>query len=997
MKRKILITFLVASLLITSFVPFAAMANEDEAYYATHAKAVQTLLRLDMLGEDYAENEKITFGEFLGTAMKLMGMSNAVSGIASPYSDVSENEKYYSEVVHATNMGIVSGYGDGTLGYGEAINSGRASKILVSILGNDVHAASKGGYPAGYTIVAGNIGIFDDIELDANAPLTWDQAAQLIYNCLEIEILQPESYPAEKYTTIDGECPLTKWMKISRAEGLVTSNAITNIKGGEGEEEGYVTIDNVRYLENECGASRYVGAKINAYYKEESSVKRTLLMISLDENHNEWEIPSEALDDSTTKEKVFYFEDGSDKMKSVSVEAAANIFYNFKKYTSAPNDNLFKPENGAVRLVDSDGNKKADAVYITESVTYVVEEARPSNGFIKDLYGQEDLRLDTSINDNLIFEVTKDGVEASVEDIKINDVLTVTRSTDGNFISIEIGYKRAKGTLDGMGEDYLEIKGGKYNIVKQNKDKFTTALLGKQITILFDKYMNAAGYLLSQNSGLDYGYLCQIKAGGKGLDAGAYAQIMLFNPNGEFVTYKTAQKVSVNGSSKNASGETYDGSKISDMFNIMVDVEVEKGKVESLPGIAHQLIKFKLNEANEIVEIETARNNCYDHGGTGMEEEGFTLDLDYWGYGKNPGGAEHNFIYKNSGILGNDYDLNGTIGIQIPNAGLWNGYFSGTYAWTDLEKAFDIYSPITDWENDRRFTDGSKTKLYDVDAQKVASYIITEGAAASTIPTPYLFLVEDVAQALDDDGLPGTAIKGMHRGKQVKIFIKTDAQAFIDNPSLLDIKSGDVIRVALDASGKVVDLFKVYTLYQDSEWYTPNFGKNQDKRSINAKLKVFAKEIEVSKGNWIPNPGYREYLLGGNEFAEWTFHNGETGDPYLLRTYPYCFWTGNGCTVMHVRTVYMSGSRAMLNHGPLESTGESITEKIINTPGGIDKGFYFYDEVTETVRPATKDDLVEDDRYTYVMRNRYGAVEDLIVIKHKEPVLGYWEGYTEGK
>lgn len=967
MKRKILITFLVTALLITSFVPFAVFADEEIAD-ENYAKAVQTLERLEVLGDDFAGNEKITFGEFLGLAMKLTGMDGVSVSTSSPYSDVTESDEYYSAVVHATNMGIVSGYGDGTLGYAENINSGRASKILVSILGYDVQALSKGGYPAGYTIVAGNIGVYDEIKLDPNAPLTWNQAAKLIYNCLEIEILQPESYPAESYKTVDGEYPLTKWMKVLTTEGMVTSSAITNVAGGEGNEAGYVTIDNVRYLENGCDASKYIGCKVNAYYKEDGS-KRTLLMISLDENYNEWEIPSEALDGSTTKEKVYYYEDGSDKIKYVAVEDAANIFYNFKKYTSAPTDNLFKPENGAVRLVDSDGNKKADCVYITESSTYVVEQVRAANGYIKDLYEQEDLRLDTAINEDLIFEITKDGVAVGIEEIKVDDVLTVTKSEDGNFISVEIGYRRARGLIEGMGDGYLEIKGGKYNIVKQNQDKFTSALLGKEITILFDKYMNAAGYILSQSSGLSYGYLCQIKATGKGLDAGSSAQVMFFTPAGEFVTYKTASKFYVNGTTKNASGETYNGEKIVEEFTV-------DGKLN------HQLVMFKLNEANEITELETARNNCYDHGGTGMEAEGFTLDLDYWGYGKNPGGAEHNFIYKNSGVLGNDYDLNGTIGIQIPNSALWDGYFAGTYGWSDLEKAFDIYNPVTDWANDRRFTDGSKTKLYDVDAQKIAKFIITEGAQASVIPTQYLLLVGSVVQALDDDGLPGTKINGMYRGKEVGLFIKTDAQAFVDDPKLLDIKSGDVVRIAQDATGKVVNLFKVYTLYQTAEWDDAKFGKNADKRNISFKNTIR------------PN---REYLLGGNEFAEWVFSNGETGDPGTLRTYPYCFWTGNGCTVMHVRAVYLNGSRPMLDHGPLESTGESVTDKIINTPSGADRGFYFYDEATETVRQATRDDLIEDDRYTYVIRNRYGSVEDLIVIKHKEPVLGWWEGYTEGK
>ena len=414
MKRKILITFLVTALLVTTFVPFAAFADEGEASDVSHAKAVQTLKRLDMLGEEFPGAEKIKFGEFLGLAMKLTGITGVPASTSSPYSDVTDSEKYYSEVIHATNMGIVSGYGDGTLGYAENITSGRASKILVSILGYEPHAIAKGGYPAGYTIVAGSIGVFDELTLDANSPLTWDQAAQMVYNCLEIEILQPESYPTESYVTVDGENPLTKWMKIKRLEGVVTANSLTTINGGEGEEEGYVTIDGVRFMENGTMASSYIGCKVNAYYREITSAKLELLEVSLDADAKIWEISGEDIDEAaTTASKIYYYEDNSSKSEDVSIENGAFISYNFKKYEGAPSAELFTPENGAVTLIDSDGNKKADCVYIKNSTTYVVEEVRASNGYIKDLYNQPDLRLDVESNNELVCKIYKDGVSVN--------------------------------------------------------------------------------------------------------------------------------------------------------------------------------------------------------------------------------------------------------------------------------------------------------------------------------------------------------------------------------------------------------------------------------------------------------------------------------------------------------------------------------------------------------------------------------------------------------
>ena len=79
--------------------------------------------------------------------------------------------------------------------------------------------------------------------------------------------------------------------------------------------------------------------------------------------------------------------------------------------------------------------------------------------------------------------------------------------------------------------------------------------------------------------------------------------------------------------------------------------------------------------------------------------------------------------------------------------------------------------------------------------------------------------------------------KGIYKNQYVSYFVKEDATAFTDgelvydktptkptsgdeiygDSSRLNLKSGDVIRIALDATNKIVDVFKVYSLEEQGK------------------------------------------------------------------------------------------------------------------------------------------------------------------------------------
>lgn len=993
MLKKILTLILGISIFASVLIPCQGFALSDESDVPSCEAAIASLKRFKMIPEDFDADKIMTFGEFVGLAMKLTGLDSVPVSEGQYFSDVPKSAKHYNAVMHAKNMGIATGLGNGTLGYNQSLTMDRAAKILVAILGYEPYAQSKGGWSAGYIIVAGQEGILDGCAFDSSKPLTGRNAAQMVYNCLEIDILVQESYPEGNYKSYDGENPLTQWMKIQKTEGVVTGNQITTTSGGEGLDNGIVTIDNERYVENGTLAGDLLGCKVTAYYKEENG-KKVLLEVSLDDEAKIYEIPGTDIANETTKEKVHYYTDDSEKVQSVSVSPDAYIFYNFKKYNDAPSDVLFNPETGALKLIDYDGDKKADVVYITDSEIYVVESITAGSGKVYDKYGKPDIFLADDEDKGLVVDIILDGAKVDVTKVMANNVLTVTRSDDGKYIRAEVGYRKVKGTLSEKGNGYIVAKNKKYNIHPQCEAVFEGINPGTNGIVLLDIYYNAAGFIADSSSDGTYGYAISAMTKKSGL-AGDKTAFKIYTTDGNVEIYELSKDIKINGKVSNDYGEKYDDSQtVIDEFT--ADVTYYKGKANerTFPGVFdHQLIKYKLDAKGKLSSIEKAVLNCRDFGGTGKAMDAFSLDLNYRGYGNADTPVRHNFIYKNSGLLGNDFNLKEAQGIQIPSPDVWIDFYDGNITESDLESMFSLYQPYLDWSNDTTFDKGQIIKLYDIDDMKMASVIITEGAKLSVNVGPYFMLVEGISEVLDKDGMPGTAITGMYRGKYQKIFVDTTADAFTPGKwkeeGLLDLKPGDVIRIALNSTGEIVNLFKVYTVKQESEW---TLGRDTDKRNISV-MTTFRDKT---------SPAYREYLLGGNEFSEIIFSNGESGDPYSVRIMPYCYWTGFGLIAVHARSAYMKQGQMIVSPGIPYGETDPVGEKIGFFPGNSDnggnvRGSYYFDESTGIVREATADDLEESDYKSYVMRIRYGLVEDLIIINHKEPIQGDWYGWSETK
>ena len=111
-----------------------------------------TLVGYEIITADEAENsgQVLTRREAAKTLTLLLGMENVpdLTTENSPFLDVPADDEYAPYIIMGSELGILSGDGNGFFRPGDTLSREEAAKILVSCLGYDSAAEEAGGYPS---------------------------------------------------------------------------------------------------------------------------------------------------------------------------------------------------------------------------------------------------------------------------------------------------------------------------------------------------------------------------------------------------------------------------------------------------------------------------------------------------------------------------------------------------------------------------------------------------------------------------------------------------------------------------------------------------------------------------------------------------------------------------------------------------------------------------------------------------------------------------------
>ena len=176
---------------------------------------------------------------------------------------------------------------------------------------------------------------------------------------------------------------------------------------------------------------------------------------------------------------------------------------------------------------------------------------------------------------------------------------------------------------------------------------------------------------------------------------------------------------------------------------------------------------------------------------------------------------------------------------------------------------------------------------------------------------------------------------------------------FTYSPELLDLQTGDVVVISLNAYNEVTNM-----------------------------IKLFTSKPETAKGRYILNANQYDDFNSGDATIGYDNYGRVTG------------WNWNVINrLVHCKIEDCSATSVKVTLGRRNVNSKYLPPRVISPKG--DLKFVVYDEATDTIRPGTSADLRADDpRQTTFMRVKYFVCMEVLIVNRKNLASEiFWNGY----
>jgi len=937
LQTKIITLILSVSLVLSAFIMPMASAEETLADYT---EAVQALQNFGILGEGIDPSKAVTRGEFVSVVTKLFGI--AESGLypaSSAFTDVLPEDKFYTAVNVTTDLGLVSGFGDGTFRPAVTITKPQAVKILVTLAGYEPLAGTYGGYPSGYLTVASILDMVKGVTV-SDTECTMGEAAMLIYNAIRVDLMKNAKYPVAEYTVTEGDTILKSWLHIYETEGVVEANELTSIYGNTPVQDGCVKIAGNVYIEGKTDASLMLGYKVKAYYKENEASRNELVFAVENPNYKLKSFSSKDVG-THTFDLITNYNESTSKYEE-NIITSASVIYNNKYLEKTGGEEVkLKPAEGNVKLLDNNCDGVVDVVFVEEYTVFFIGSINAATYTITNKYSNDRLVLDPE-DKYLEYTIEQEGKKIAFEDLFVNSVISIlkTPGTDGKTqIHIIVGTERFAGQVTEIGDDTIYVNGEEFEIFDSVRSQISKLDLNDRslFYLTYDGKIGGMGSIVS--GGQEYGYITDggcVKKGGIGAEKIATIRMYSLSKR-ELVNYDTADRLSINGSRVDGSGIPYDGRKL-------IDILTADGKFN------HQLIKFRLDDEERITDVEFSKNYVeypYFPDGEAPADRNTNSPLvdyaaieeDYKGYDPDSFSRDYmyvsrRFLHTNSEYYCHYKDFNG---------GLFDNRYLSANA-TILEVPTEYDGDLIDEKYIQvpsQFQDDTQLKffeVYDSDEKFNASVIIVRPVGGgSTVQADFPhFVFDKVTSTVLEDGLQSKKIYGYYNGAYTSYAVSENYLIEKGDAFFTGLRRGDVLRIGIDPAGHIGNIIKIFTL-----------GSNEDS----------AYKIDINGYNLLnKDDGVQSYFRINMESV-----------------------TG------HTRATALENNtiNAKFYHTNATIPLEAKTPVVV------------YDEKSDTLKPGTVSDIYPgDENQSIVFRAIYGQIVQIYVINKTAPYYPLWAGST---
>ncbi len=532
--------------------------------------------------EDYTQT--VTRAEFVASVAALCGYSGETIAATVNFGDVPEGHEYMNAIAYAAGIKLVQG--DGTnFRPDEPVTAEEAGIILLRALGHDKFSP----YVTVDIVKAKQEGIYKGVTANGKQSLTFDIAAKLIHNAMNLEMILVKGTTSDGLGSAlvlekNGTTLLNYYRKIYMSEGRVTDNGLTTYSSVSTISDNLIRIGSTVYEKGNVDAKELLGHEVEAYYDEHN----VLLHISdITDERSILYIPAEKLISATMGNVQYETENG--RVRNQNFLTNANIVYNGKALKKGEfTKELINPKIGGLKLIKT-ADRDYDLVAVTSQFNCVVKAIHEDDGtymFTDVDSPSKNISFDIDDIGTTVWISNKYGDTVECSDIVTYNVLSVAKSLDGELLDIKVSSDRSNGVIESIQNQNgttIVIKGVPH---KLTHDADTTGVkAGVFGWYYIDIYGNVACFRSYDMYEERYGYLLKAWVATDDNDM-LFAKI--FDESGHIITCSAEKRITADGATVKNSG-----------FNAIVESFYSGTEFEPC------MIRFKLDMDGNLVKLDT--------------------------------------------------------------------------------------------------------------------------------------------------------------------------------------------------------------------------------------------------------------------------------------------------------------------------------------------------------------------------------------------------------
>ena len=437
--RKI-ISLLLAVSLLAAFPMAPVYATNDNL---TNAIQVVTDLNIFQGYEDGSLqlDKTITRAEFTTIAMRLLNIGCGATTIA-PFEDVKPSDWYCPYILAAKQQNIIHGVTATIFEPNSNITFEQAVKIIICLLGYQPKFANiPDAYPTAYIAEANMLGITKGINSHIGMPASRKVIMQLVYNSLDVPLMEQTSFGTDIEFTQTDNTILSKYLKVYKCDATVENlyfdadnkdKISLNIGGYTNDFDIAANIDMTK------------GYAYETYINFEDEDEPYVVSAVLQSNKNKTLVLSSKQMKNAAFGEYYKIDSETDsKPTKIKLEDDIQIYINKNAEPTELNDAFKKLyTNGEfykMTFIDNNNNGKYDYVIATYFTSGVIDTINArTHRIVFDGGNAKQLTLDPDADDYTFDIKAESGAPLTFADLEEDTVLNIFKSTDSSSTYYEI-------------------------------------------------------------------------------------------------------------------------------------------------------------------------------------------------------------------------------------------------------------------------------------------------------------------------------------------------------------------------------------------------------------------------------------------------------------------------------------------------------------------------------------------------------------------------------